>query len=167
DVDTASYSFMRASLARNVLPQPESVRIEELVNYFPYGYRPPPTPNEPFSTSVTVFPSPWADGRKLIRIGIKGYAVDAATRPRANLVFLIDPSGSMDAPNRLPLVKQSLAMLVGELAADDHVAIVTYAGEAGTALPPTAVRDKAKILGTIEQLGAVGSTAGGEGLRQA
>src|SRR5262249_30274804 len=132
-----------------------------------YGYRPPPTPDEPFSTSVTVFPSPWADGRKLIRIGIKGYAAEADARPRANLVFLIDTSGSMEAPNRLPLAKQSRALLGGEPAADDHVAIVTYAGEAGTALPPTAVRDKAKILGTIERLGAGGSTAGGEGLRQA
>src|SRR5436309_171824 len=115
DVDTASYSFMRASLASNVLPQPDAVRIEELVNYFPYGYRPPATPDEPFRTSVAVFPSPWKEGRKLIRIGIKGYAVEPATRPRANLVFLIDTSGSMDGPNRLPLVKQSLAMLVGEL----------------------------------------------------
>jgi Ca-activated chloride channel family protein len=167
DVDTASYSFMRASLASNVLPQPDAVRIEELINYFPYGYQAPATPDEPFKTSVAVFPSPWADGRKLIRIGIKGYAVEAAARPRANLVFLIDTSGSMDGPNRLPLVKQSLAMLVGELAADDRVAIVTYAGEAGTVLEPTAARDKAKILGAIERLGANGSTAGGEGIRQA
>ena len=158
---------MRASLDRNVLPQPDAVRIEELINYFPYSYQAPASPDEPFRTSVAVFPSPWKEGRKLIRIGIKGYAVEPAARPRANLVFLIDTSGSMNGPNRLPLVKQSLAMLVGELAADDHVAIVTYAGEAGTALPPTAVRDKAKILGTIERLSAYGSTAGGEGLRQA
>jgi Ca-activated chloride channel homolog len=167
DVDTASYAFVRASLARNVLPQPAAVRIEELINYVPYSYQAPATVDEPFKASVAVFPSPWSAGRKLIRIGIRGYAVEPAARPRANLVFLIDTSGSMDGPNRLPLVKQSLALLVGELAADDRVAIVTYAGEAGTALPPTTVKDKAKILGAIEQLGAGGSTAGGEGIRQA
>ena len=114
-----------------------------------------------------MFPNPWAEGRKLVRIGIKGYAVQAATRPRANLVFLIDTSGSMDAPNRLPLVKQSLAMLLSQLEPTDRVSIVTYAGRAGTALAPTAASEKTKILGVIEQLGASGSTAGGEGIRQA
>jgi Ca-activated chloride channel family protein len=167
DVDTASYSFMRGSLARNVLPQPDAVRTEELINYFPYDYAAPASAEEPFKTSVAVFPSPWSEGRKLIRIGIKGYEIEHAVRPRANLVFLIDTSGSMDGPNRLPLVKQSLAMLVGELEPSDRVAIVTYAGEAGTALEPTPVSEKSKILGAIERLGAGGSTAGGEGIRQA
>ena len=92
-----------------------------------------------------MFPSPWSEGRKIVQIGIKGYAVQAATRPRANLVFLIDTSGSMDAPNRLPLVKQSLAMLLTQLAPDDRVAIVTYAGHAGTALEPTAASDKGRL----------------------
>jgi Ca-activated chloride channel homolog len=114
-----------------------------------------------------VFPSPWSEGRKLVQIGIKGYAVQPATRPRANLVFLIDTSGSMNAPTRLPLVKQSLAMLVEQLEAKDRVAIVTYAGRAGTALEPTAASEKAKILGAIERLDAGGSTAGAEGIRQA
>jgi len=167
DVDTASYSFMRASLNRNVLPQPNSVRVEELINYFPYAYAAPTSASEPFRTTVAVFPSPWSEGRKIVQIGIRGYAVQAATRPRANLVFLIDTSGSMDAPNRLPLVKQSLAMLLTQLAPDDRVAIVTYAGHAGTALEPTAASDKAKILGVIERLAAHGSTAGAEGIRQA
>ena len=167
DVDTASYSFMRASLNRNVLPQPNSVRVEELINYFPYAYAAPTSASEPFRTTVAVFPSPWSEGRKIVQIGIRGYAVQAATRPRANLVFLIDTSGSMDAPNRLPLVKQSLAMLLTQLAPDDRVAIVTYAGHAGTALEPTAASDKAKILGVIERLAAQGSTAGAEGIRQA
>jgi Ca-activated chloride channel homolog len=167
DVDTASYSFMRASLDRNVLPQPDAVRTEEFINYFPYHYEAPAKADEPFKANVAVFPSPWSEGRKLIRIGIKGYTVEPATRPRANLVFLIDTSGSMDAPNRLPLVKQSLGMLLDELDANDRVAIVTYAGEAGTALPPTPVSEKSKILGVIERLGAEGSTAGGEGIRQA
>jgi Ca-activated chloride channel family protein len=167
DVDTASYSFVRASLNRNVLPQPAAVRIEELINYFPYAYPAPTSASDPFRTTVAVFPSPWSEGRKIIQIGIKGYAVQPSTRPRANLVFLIDTSGSMDAPNRLPLVKQSLAMLLTQLDANDRVAIVTYAGHAGTALEPTAASDKAKILGVIERLDARGSTAGAEGIRQA
>jgi Ca-activated chloride channel homolog len=167
DVDTASYSFARASLNRNVLPQPASVRTEEFINYFPYAYEAPASANEPFRTTVSVFPSPWSEGRKLIRIGIKGYAVQPASRPRANLVFLVDTSGSMNAPNRLPLVKQSLALLVSQLQPEDRVAIVTYAGNAGTALEPTAASDKGKILGVIENLEARGSTAGGEGIRQA
>jgi Ca-activated chloride channel family protein len=167
DVDTASYSFARASLNRNALPQPASVRTEELVNYFPYAYPAPTTANEPFRTNVSVFPSPWSEGRKILQIGIKGYAVQPATRPRANLVFLIDTSGSMNAPNRLPLVKQSLSMLLTQLDSNDRVAIVTYAGNAGTALEPTAASDSSKILGIIERLNAGGSTAGAEGIRQA
>ena len=167
DVDTASYSFMRASLNRNVLPPPAAVRTEELINYFPYAYDGPATATEPFRTTVSIFPSPWFEGRKIIRIGIKGYAVQPASRPRANLVFLIDTSGSMDAPNRLPLVKQSLAMLLTQLQPTDRVAIVTYAGNAGTALEPTAASEKGKILSTIERLHAGGSTAGAEGIRQA
>jgi Ca-activated chloride channel family protein len=167
DVDTASYSFMRASLNRNVLPQPAAVRVEELVNYFPYAYPAPSSASEPFRTTVAVFPSPWSEGRKIVQIGIKGYAVQATTRPHANLVFLIDTSGSMDEPNRLPLVKQSLALLLSQLDGNDRVAIVTYAGHAGTALEPTPASEKTKILGVIERLDAGGSTAGGEGIRQA
>ena len=167
DVDTASYSFVRASLNRNVLPQPAAVRTEEMVNYFPYDYAAPRRADQPFSTNVSVMPSPWSSGRKLVRIGIKGYAVQKATRPRANLVFLIDTSGSMQEPNKLPLVKQSLKLLIDELDANDRVAIVTYAGYAGTALEPTPASQKQKILGVIDQLGAGGSTAGAEGIRQA
>jgi len=167
DVDTASYAFVRASLAGNVLPQPAAVRTEELVNYFPYDYAAPDNAERPFTSHVAVFPSPWTAGRKLVRIGIKGYAVQQATRPRANLVFLIDTSGSMQEPNKLPLVRQSLVMLLDQLGPDDHVAIVAYAGAAGTVLEPTAVREKTRIRGAIERLGAGGSTAGAEGLRQA
>jgi Ca-activated chloride channel family protein len=125
DVDTASYSFVRASLNRNALPQPDAVRTEEMVNYFPYDYEAPRSATRPFSTSVDVFPSPWTEGRKLVRVGIRGYDVARETRPRANLVFLIDTSGSMQGPGRLDLVKQSLAMLVEQLGANDRVAIVT------------------------------------------
>ncbi|MFL6743831.1 MAG: vWA domain-containing protein, partial [Sphingomicrobium sp.] len=117
--------------------------------------------------NVAVMPSPWSPGRKLVRIGIKGYSVHRTTRPRANLVFLIDTSGSMQEPNKLPLVKQSLDMLLDELDPRDTVAIVTYAGYAGTALEPTPAGQKAKIRGVIDSLGAGGSTAGAEGIRQA
>src|SRR3954454_18308863 len=167
DVDTASYSWVRASLNQNVLPQPAAVRTEEMVNYFPYDYAPPRTTAQPFSSNVAVLPSPWSPGRKLVRIGIKGYSVSRATQPHANLVFLIDTSGSMQEPNKLPLVKQSLELLLDELAPTDTVAIVTYAGYAGTALEPTRVSEKAKIRAVIDQLGAGGGPAGAEGIRQA
>jgi Ca-activated chloride channel family protein len=167
DVDTASYSWVRASLNTNVLPQPDAVRTEEMINYFPYDYAPAESAARPFSTSVDVFPSPWTEGRKLVRIGIRGYEVARETRPRANLVFLIDTSGSMSGPGRLDLVKQSMAMLVEQLDPNDQVAIVTYAGNAGTALEPTRASEKGRILSVIERLGAGGSTAGAEGIRQA
>lgn len=167
DVDTASYSFVRASLNQNTLPQPAAVRTEEMVNYFPYDYAPAPGASQPFSTNVAVFPSPWTPGRKLVRIGVKGYEIGRRTRPRANLVFLIDTSGSMYAPNKLPLVKQSLEMLLDQLDGNDSVAIVTYAGTAGTALEPTPASERARIKAVIEGLGASGSTAGAEGIRQA
>lgn len=167
DVDTASYSFVRASLNNNALPQPAAVRTEELINYFPYDYAAPRSAQQPFSSNVAVFPSPFTAGRKLVRIGIKGYAIERATRPRANLVFLIDTSGSMNAPNKLPLVKKSLGLLLDQLDRNDRVAIVTYAGNAGTALEPTPASQKDKILAVIDQLGAGGSTAGAEGIRQA
>lgn len=167
DVDTASYSFVRASLNRNALPQPAAVRAEEMINYFPYDYASPGNAQQPFTTNVAVFPSPWTAGRKLVRIGIKGYAVQRQTRPKANLVFLIDTSGSMNEPNKLPLVKQSLGMLLDTLDGDDTVSIVTYAGYAGTALEPTPASQKAKIRAVIDRLGAGGGTAGAEGIRQA
>ena len=167
DVDTASYAFVRASLDRNVLPQPDAVRTEEMINYFPYDYAAPKSAEQPFTTAVNVFPSPWTAGRKLVRIGVRGYDLQRTTRPRANLVFLIDTSGSMNEPNKLPLVKQSLAMLLGQLGPEDRVSIVTYAGYAGTALEPTPASEKGKILAVIDGLGAGGSTAGAEGIRQA
>ncbi|TGD99489.1 VWA domain-containing protein [Methylobacterium nonmethylotrophicum] len=167
DVDTASYAFVRASLNRNALPPPNAVRTEELINYFPYAYPAPTGPEEPFRITTAVFPSPWADGRKLVQVAIKGYAVAPETRPAANLVFLVDTSGSMAGPNRLPLVKQSLALLLTQLDGRDRVAIVSYAGQAGTVLPPTPASERQTILGAIEGLGAGGGTAGGEGLRQA
>ena len=167
DVDTASYAWVRASLTQNTLPQPAAVRTEEMVNYFPYSYAAARSADQPFSSDVAVFPSPWTAGRKLVRIGIKGYEIRRTTRPRANLVFLIDTSGSMSAPNKLPLVQQSLGMLIDQLGPQDRVAIVTYAGSAGTVLEPTPASQKERIHAAIDQLGAGGGTAGAEGIRQA
>lgn len=167
DVDTASYSFVRASLNSNVLPQPAAVRAEEMINYFPYRYPAARSAAEPFSTAVSVMPSPFKAGRKIVRIGVRGYEIARTARPRANLVFLIDTSGSMQAPNKLPLVQQSLAMLLDQLDANDRVAIVTYAGSAGTALEPTPASQKGRIRAVLDRLGAGGSTAGAEGIRQA
>jgi Ca-activated chloride channel family protein len=154
DVDTASYSWVRSSLSQNVLPQPASVRTEELVNYFTYDYARPRSAAEPFTTNIAVFPSPWSAGRKIVRIGIKGFAVQRSTRPAANLVFLIDTSGSMNAPNKLPLVQRSLNLLLEQLDKRDTVSIVTYAGSAGTALEPTSARQKDKIRAVIDGLGS-------------
>jgi len=169
DVDTASYAFIRASLMANTLPPKDAVRIEEMVNYFPYDYAPPESREVPFSTDVQIMATPWESETKLMRIAIKGYQIQAAEKPKSNLVFLLDTSGSMNAPDKLPLLIQSFSMLVETLDADDTVAIVVYAGSAGTVLEPTrADRDgKRKILAALQRLRAGGSTAGGEGIRQA
>lgn len=167
DVDTASYGFVRASLYDGVLPQADAVRIEELVNYFPYDYPGPESRETPFAPSVSLLPTPWNPATRLMHIGIKGHEIDTGAAPRANLVFLIDVSGSMGEPNKLPLVVNSLKLLLGTLAPEDTVAIVVYAGAAGTVLPPTPVAERGRILAALEQLDAGGSTAGGEGIRQA
>lgn len=167
DVDTSSYSFMRASLMNNALPQKDAVRVEEMVNYFPYDYVLPKEKSEPFATHVSVIPTPWNAGTKLIHIGIKGYDLPQAHKPHSNLVFLVDTSGSMNEPNKLPLLKNSLKLLLDSLQPDDTIAIVTYAGSAGVALEPTKVADKGKILSTIDSFNSGGSTAGAEGIRQA
>ena len=167
DVDTASYGFMRASLGYGTLPPHDAVRIEELINYFPYDYPGPESRDPPFAASVSLMPAPWNDAARLMHVGIRGYRLGPQTRPRANLVFLIDTSGSMDAPNRLPLLVNSFRLLLDVLDPDDTVAIVTYAGSAGVALEPTPVAERAAILAGLDRLHAGGSTAGAEGIRQA
>ena len=168
DVDTASYGFVRASLNDGLLPQKDAVRVEELVNYFPYEYPGPESRETPFRASVSLLPAPWNTAARLMHIGIRGYALDTGgTAPRANLVFLVDTSGSMDAPDKLPLVVNSLKLLLGTLAPEDTVAIVVYAGSAGTVLPPTPAAERGRILAALEHLDAGGSTAGAEGVRQA
>ena len=167
DVDTASYSFVRAALSGGARPVKDAVRVEELVNYFPYEYAPPETRETPFATAVSVLPAPWNGAAQLMHIGIKGYVLERESAPRANLVFLIDTSGSMQAPNKLPLLVSSFKLLLGTLAPEDRVAIVTYAGTAGVALEPTLAADRAAIHASLDRLGAGGSTAGTAGIEEA
>ncbi|MBV9080826.1 MAG: von Willebrand factor type A domain-containing protein, partial [Elusimicrobia bacterium] len=147
-------------------PPKDAVRIEEMVNYFSYDY-PEPTDNRPFSITTDVAACPWAEGHRLVHIGLKGRSMDAAHQPPCNLVFLIDVSGSMDEPNKLPLVKSAFRLLTQQLRAKDRVAIVVYAGNAGVVLPSTRGSEKQKILDALDRLEAGGSTAGGEGIQLA
>ena len=137
DVDTASYAFVRRSLKEGRLPNPDSVRVEEMVNYFPYDWKGPDGAEVPFNATITVTPSPWNADTQLMHVGIKGFDITPAEKPSANLVFLIDVSGSMNAPDKLPLLKNAFRMLVNRLSPEDTVAIVTYAGNAGVVLEPT------------------------------
>ncbi len=167
DVDTASYANVRRFLNEGSLPPADAVRVEEMVNYFDYSYAVPKDRSAPFEPTVAVYPTPWNKDTQILHIGIKGFDLPKAERPKANLVFLIDTSGSMDEPNKLPLLKRSFRMLVDQLQPKDHVAIVVYAGTVGTVLEPTAGSEKTKIMAAIDQLDAGGSTAGGEGIRRA
>ncbi len=167
DVDTASYAYVRSAIEGGRLPPVESVRIEEMINYFPYDYAAPDLSEAPFSTRVSVFQTPWNPDTKLLHIGIQGAKPDVENRHPLNLVFLIDTSGSMQDADKLPLLKQSFRLLLNTLRPTDKIAIVTYAGSAGTVLEPTAASDKDKILQSLERLEAGGSTAGQAGLRQA
>jgi Ca-activated chloride channel family protein len=167
DVDTVSYAFVRRILTGGRLPPREAVRVEEMVNYFPYAYPAPQDRSLPFRVTTAVVPSPWTAGNQLLHIAIRGYDVQRAERPRANIVLLIDTSGSMAPDDRLPLLQKGFRLFAAQLRNEDRVAIVTYAGEARTALEPTAGRDKHKIVEVIDNLRAGGSTAGGDGLRRA
>jgi Ca-activated chloride channel family protein len=167
DVDRASYANVRRFLNQGTLPPKDAVRIEELVNYFPYGDPAPSYRDEPLRITTEIAAAPWNTRHDLVRIALRAREVDMRRAPAANLVFLVDVSGSMQGPNRLPLVKQSLALLVNELREEDRVAIVVYAGAAGLALPSTSGRDKQRILAALEGLEAGGSTAGGAGIRLA
>jgi Ca-activated chloride channel family protein len=167
DVDTAAYANVRRYLTDGLLPPVDAVRTEELVNYFDYAYPLPDSAEEPFRADIAVFDSPWDGGSQIIRIGLQGYDIPKATRPPANLVFLVDTSGSMQDPDKLPLVKQSLRLLAEQMDADDSIAIVAYAGSAGVVLEPTKGSERLKIISAIEAFQAGGSTAGAEGIRQA
>lgn len=167
DVDTASYSFVRRSLKEGFIPQADTVRVEEMVNYFPYDWKGPDSTSTPFNSTVSVMPTPWNEHTKLMHVAIKGFDVKPAEQPKANLVFLIDVSGSMNEQDKLPLLQSAFRLLVNKLRPDDTVSIVTYAGDAGTVLEPTKASEKDKILAAIDNLTSGGSTAGEAGIRQA
>ncbi len=167
DVDTASYALVRSHLSDGVLPPGQAVRPEEMINYFDYDYPLPDGREQPFSVNVTVSPSPWNENAQLLHVGLQGYDIIPEERPRANLVFLLDVSGSMNDPDKLPLLQQSMRMLVDQLNDDDMVSIVVYAGAAGAVLEPTPGSERSRILAAIDNLQAGGSTAGGEGMRLA
>lgn len=166
DVDTASYAYVRRMLEMGQVPSPDAVRVEELVNYFSYDYA-APSEGLPFALDVSVTGTPWNAESRLVRIGIQGEAVGIEDVPPANLVLLIDTSGSMDAPDKLPLLKRAFALLVNEMGPDDTISIVTYAGSAGVVLEPTPGSEKAKILAAVETLVPGGSTAGAQGIEAA
>ena len=164
DVDTASYAVIRSSLNSGYLPTPDQVRIEEMINYFPYAYAAPDASEAPFKPSITVMPTPWNPGTRLVQVALQGRLPAIADRPPLNLVFLIDTSGSMDDANKLPLLKQSLGLLLAKLHPQDEVAIVAYAGSAGEVLPPTKASDRPAIIAALGRLASGGSTAGAEGI---
>jgi len=167
DVDTAAYANVRRFLEGGQMPPKDAVRVEELINYFSYDYPVPEDLDPPFSLVTELAPTPWNSRTHLLHIGIKGYEVEQEERPAANLVFLVDVSGSMNHPDKLPLVKRSLEMLTKELQPSDRVAIAVYAGAAGVVLEPTPGDEKSTILSALDKLQAGGSTAGGEGLELA
>jgi Ca-activated chloride channel family protein len=163
DVDTASYANVRRFLTQGIMPPKDAVRIEEMINYFPYQYE-LPTSDDPFSANVEITRCPWNAEHRLARIGLKGKEIKVDKRPLANLVFLLDVSGSMHHPAKLPLVKSALSMLVEKLGENDRVAIVVYAGAEGLALPSTSCEHKEEILSALDQLQAGGPTNGGAGI---
>ncbi|WP_165251327.1 vWA domain-containing protein [Paludisphaera soli] len=166
DVDTASYANVRRFLTKRMLPPKDAVRVEEMINYFPYAY-PPPTGDNAFAASVEIAGCPWDAGHRLARIGLKGKEIQREKRPIANLVFLLDVSGSMNEPNKLPLLKAALQLMVDQLGENDRVAIVVYAGAEGLALPSTPCDRKEAILSALDGLAAGGSTNAGAGIELA
>ena len=167
DVDTASYTVIRSSLTSGRLPPRQAVRVEEMVNYFPYDYAAPEPGGAPFMPTVSVFDTPWNPDTDLVHIALQGEMPSLDDRPPLNLVFLIDTSGSMQDANKLPLLIQSFRLMLGQLRPEDQVAMVTYAGSAGLVLEPTPASERRKILAALDKLQAGGSTAGQAGLQQA
>ena len=167
DVDTGAYSNMRRWLNQGQLPPEDAVRVEEFINYFNYDYPYPKSSQVPFQVSTEIAPTPWNTNTRLLRIGIQGYKVPREQLPATNLVFLMDVSGSMNSPDKLPLLQRALTMLVGQLDARDSISMVVYAGASGVVLPPTPGNCKADILMALQQLQAGGSTNGAAGIQLA
>jgi Ca-activated chloride channel family protein len=167
DVDTAAYANVRRYLNGGAAPPKDAVRIEELINYFDYDYPLPRTRERPFAPVVSVIPSPWATDKTLLHIAVQGYDAPRDRRPPLNLVLLLDVSGSMNDPAKLPLVKKSIEILLESLTEQDRISMVVYAGAAGVVLEPTSGAETGKIRGALDRLSAGGSTAGGEGLERA
>ncbi|WAT19376.1 VWA domain-containing protein [Aurantiacibacter sp. MUD11] len=165
DVDTGAYANVRRFLSDGQMPPQAAVRTEELINYFRYDYPAPADRSQPFSVTTDMAITPWNPDTRLLRVGLRGYDLPRAERPPANLVFLLDVSGSMNAPDKLPLVKTAMNQLAGELGEQDRVSIVVYAGATGVVLEPT--NDTRAIRRALNQLSAGGSTAGAAGLRLA
>lgn len=166
DVDTGSYANIRRFLTQNRLPPPDAVRIEEMLNYFSYDY-PQPAGDAPFSVNVELATCPWTPEHRLMRVGLKGRIIESHKRPSCNLVFLVDVSGSMKPANKLPLLKEALGLMLGEMFDDDRIAVVTYASESALALPSTTANNQETIRHALDQLAAGGSTNGGAGIELA
>ncbi len=166
DADRASYSNVRRYINQGIRPPVDAVKVEEMINYFDYDY-PNPTGEHPFSVNTEVAACPWNTDNYLMHVGLQGKHIDKTNLPASNLVFLLDVSGSMNSPDKLPLVKRAFNLLVNELRPEDRVAIVVYAGAAGKVLDSTPGNKKKTILDALERLSAGGSTAGGEGLKLA
>ncbi|MEE9561352.1 MAG: VWA domain-containing protein [Acidiferrobacterales bacterium] len=167
DVDTGAYANVRRLLRAGRLPVHDAVRVEELINYFSYNYPAPDDSKRPFSVSTVIAPAPWSTDRHLLHIGIKGYDITKEALPPANLVFLVDVSGSMRASNKLELLKTSLKLLARQLRQQDRIAIVVYAGASGVVLEPVPGNASGKIIAALDSLTAGGSTNGGAGIRLA
>ncbi len=167
DVDSGSYTNTRRMIMAGHLPPQDAVRVEEFLNYFDYAYPVPVNVDHPFSVTTEIGPNPWSQGRHLLRIGLKGYNVDASHLPASNIVYLVDVSGSMRSANKLELLKQSLRLLSKQLRQQDKISIVVYAGASGVVLNPTPGNQRSHILSALDRLTAGGSTNGGAGIRLA
>lgn len=166
DVDAASYSNMRRFIQNGSLPPKDAVRIEEMINYFSYNYK-NPVGKDPFAINTELARAPWNEEHLIVQVGLQGKKIELENLPASNIVFLLDVSGSMNAPNKLPLLKSAFKMLANELRPQDKVSIVVYAGAAGLVLEPTDGNDKRKIMEALDNLQAGGSTAGGAGIHLA
>jgi Ca-activated chloride channel family protein len=166
DVDTGAYANVRRMLRAGALPPQDAVRVEEMLNYFDYAYAPPKDRSQPFAVYTEIAPTPWNSNTRLLRVGLQGWKPEGPMPP-SNLVFLVDVSGSMSDPDKLPLVIESLKLLAGQLSARDRISLVVYAGASGVVLEPTACDRKAVIAAALDRLQAGGSTNGGEGIRLA